>query len=1138
MQTEIEVIIPYSDSRSEESLLAYIRKIKSEAMDAAASVSDRKLNLLFGVHRNGGVIYYKPENFFRYYIDDQKDCEFSESDQWLWSDILSNLNFTITFTTDPVERGSRGGRRGGRFWRYVNQTTMDLSILGIYNQIPEDFNDVCFISSLKQLGYDDEQKLNSIKTHIRRGRVTNDNIKKIANELGVRLIVHSERKIKNRSSRSRTWNNPIKYGTGDEYELVETEDHYMPMWKFPDISKHYLKNYLAWKDTHSSKCIKKRNKVIEPEDLSAIRIRSYKNQYKNADLRADTKDIVTFLMNTPGVQRIINADELDKASSYFNKAIHFETLNPVKGEHCEQVHKNATVLYKQTIEDMERQLTYNPQWANSIRKRITKFEQEKVLLDQYGNKFVYPLNLPSKYKQLYNPDTKYESSEDLRMEFLAIKNKRKTYIRRTLKDANQSEVWSVPFNKRRCILTEQYQNIYLDLECGFEEFTEIDTAGKTITKSKHIPYCICYVDDQNNQHKFKGPNCIVDCLNTFDGRYRIYCHNMKYEIQFIFKHLTTLPDKNNSLSVSRGNGTYYQAKGYYQNPVTQVYSELFFKDSYKLISQPLSKFGKIFQLQVSKDICPYDLYTIDNIFKETESISKALQYIKPEDKEQFKRNVTKYQTGPDEFKHIDYSVDYCILDCIVTKQGVEKFREWIYRVTLLDIHDLLTIASVAHNYFIETGCYNNCYKISNVPRHFIQRCVVGGRVMCRDNTKQRVKGKIQDFDAVSLYPSAMYRIGQLGGFLQGKPILLQPEQLNLAYLNQQSGYFIEIQVTETKTDLHMPLLSTKDDDGIRTFTNQSIEDDPINIYVDKFQFEDLIKFQEIEYTIIRGYSFNSGRNNTICSVIQKLFNERLYHKGKHDKNGNPLPPNQHRTKNPIETVYKLMMNSSYGKTIQRAYDTKTSVIKGHEPYLKQITDKYFDIKTIESIEGSDIYIFDMHSSVNQHFSLPHVGSEILAMSKRIMNEVICTAEEEKIPIWYTDTDSMHINHDDIPTLELKFESKYQRKLIGKTLGQFHSDFDSDKGTVLYSIELIALTKKVYIDKLLLSNNQHDYHIRMKGISKDAILAINQDPMKIYEDLYNGLKISFNLCANRPVFEFKKGMGVNKVTTFIREIQIL
>ena len=44
------------------------------------------------------------------------------------------------------------------------------------------------------------------------------------------------------------------------------------------------------------------------------------------------------------------------------------------------------------------------------------------------------------------------------------------------------------------------------------------------------------------------------------------------------------------------------------------------------------------------------------------------------------------------------------------------------------------------------------------------------------------------------------------------------------------------------------------------------------------------------------------------------------------------------------------------------------------------------------------------------------------MSKRIMNEVMTLAEDEGLNIWYQDTDSMHINYEEIELLALAFKN--------------------------------------------------------------------------------------------------------------------
>ena len=51
-----------------------------------------------------------------------------------------------------------------------------------------------------------------------------------------------------------------------------------------------------------------------------------------------------------------------------------------------------------------------------------------------------------------------------------------------------------------------------------------------------------------------------------------------------------------------------------------------------------------------------------------------------------------------------------------------------------------------------------------------------------------------------------------------------------------------------------------------------------------------------------------------------------------------------------------------------------------------------------------------------HFKYVHCGVEILSMSKRIMNRVFSCADDLNIKIYYQDTDSIHMNYDDVDKL--------------------------------------------------------------------------------------------------------------------------
>ena len=100
----------------------------------------------------------------------------------------------------------------------------------------------------------------------------------------------------------------------------------------------------------------------------------------------------------------------------------------------------------------------------------------------------------------------------------------------------------------------------------------------------------------------------------------------------------------------------------------------------------------------------------------------------------------------------------------------------------------------------------------------------------------------------------------------------------------------------------------------------------------------------------------------------------------------------------------------YGKTILKPIETET-VVKTIDQYDKYISFNYNFMQS--SIKAGDRYYIKKNQSVIDHYNYAHCGVEILSMSKRIMNEVMTLAEDNKLNIWYQDTDSMHINYEDV-----------------------------------------------------------------------------------------------------------------------------
>jgi len=97
------------------------------------------------------------------------------------------------------------------------------------------------------------------------------------------------------------------------------------------------------------------------------------------------------------------------------------------------------------------------------------------------------------------------------------------------------------------------------------------------------------------------------------------------------------------------------------------------------------------------------------------------------------------------------------------------------------------------------------------------------------------------------------------------------------------------------------------------------------------------------------------------------------------------------------------------------------------------------------------------------------------------------------------------------------------------MGQFHSDFDSNVIVEdIHATESIFLGKKCYIDKLEgkdeNGNPVVDYHIRMKGVSNNAIkhkAKIEQrDFIDIYKSLLDCNKELFDLCCGGEKINFE------------------
>jgi len=658
------------------------------------------------------------------------------------------------------------------------------------------------------------------------------------------------------------------------------------------------------------------------------------------------------------------------------------------------------------------------------------------------------------------------------------------------------------------------------LDMIFIDF-EATTSRNDKTATIHKPYC-CYTD--KNPNGYWGENCGKQQLDDIVRKYGkeesdsavieyvlLIAHNSAYDFRFLLKYAYRLE------TIEKGTGLMSAS---FVAMCGKKQLNIRIHDSLKMINMGLGKFGKTFNLKVKKEIMPYNLYTEENVDKVFVPLDECLAYVKEEDKKEYLDNCKRWDCLNDGFIDIlKYSGEYCFMDCITLRDGYKCFRKLVKEAVNLDIIDYLTLASMSHDYNVRQGCYEGVLQMSGIPRAFIQRCIVGGRTMCGENKAHHIKDKeLADFDAVSLYPTAMAR---MDGFLKGKPKIIKTFQPHL-----YDGYFICIKITKVGKNQHFPLLSYKTDKCIRQFSNDMEGE---IVYIDKVSLEDAINFQDIKYEFINGYYYDEGHNNKINETMEYLFTQRL----KYKKEGNAL-----------QLVFKELMNSGYGKSYMKPIDSENNYVSVDDMDL-YINRNYNTIKEAVLLANGKSYKVSITKQVDTHFNNAHVGVEILSMSKRIMNEVMCLAEDLGIYLYYQDTDSIHIENNQIEALAVAFNIKYGRELIGKDMGQFHTDFDMDGSCgEIKAVESIFLGKKCYIDKLQSTDKEgkviYDYHIRMKGVPCDSIKykaeqEYSDDVMKIYKSLYDGEKITFDLIAKKPKFELCKNMNIITKTHFDRVI---
>lgn len=600
-------------------------------------------------------------------------------------------------------------------------------------------------------------------------------------------------------------------------------------------------------------------------------------------------------------------------------------------------------------------------------------------------------------------------------------------------------------------------NVFFD----FETYTDTRT-------NELIPFIVCWCADGSESVEYEiltigEKSCFINrFLNKLSNKYksiRLIAHNVNFDYKFMIRYFHV------HLSEIINGGRIITGLYMYSKMTIEI------KDSYNLIQSPLKSFANIFRLEMKKEAINYNIYNEINIKKGYIPYESFIDGMSESDIKIIDENIKLWNCGTSKgINIIRYCLRYCVMDVKILKQGYNIFKGWFIDAFNLDIDLFPTMASIAHFYLGREGCFKDIYYLSGKPQYFISKAIEGGRCMTAHNKKcKSAYGEIlDDLDANSLYPSAMY---ECGGFPKGKPKIIK------RFEPDKYTYFVaKFRVLSVGKSRAFPVLSERNKEGIRMYKNEFVAP----VYIDKVKYEDAIKYQDIKFSFICGYYWDEGTNNKVREVKRYMYDQRNQKK---------------KEKNPIETTYKLMMNSAYGRSILGAPEYEIKYIRGTDKKNVFVKNHYQKIINITQIDfKKQIFKIKLVPCISQHFNMPHVGTLILSYSKRIMNRIMYMAEDHNIKIYYTDTDSIHL------TLEgSKKLMSLCPDLIGSDLGQLKSEFTDGK----HAIRSVFLGKKAYLDVF----RDGSTHIRMKGCGEEVIKYYCEQQkisvLNLYELLYLG-----------------------------------
>jgi hypothetical protein len=275
--------------------------------------------------------------------------------------------------------------------------------------------------------------------------------------------------------------------------------------------------------------------------------------------------------------------------------------------------------------------------------------------------------------------------------------------------------------------------------------------------------------------------------------------------------------------------------------------------------------------------------------------------------------------------------------------------------------------------------------------HSAKRAVKGGRI---SRVRDKFKSEFTLLDMNSLYPFAMMRIR----IPTTKPLVRQPKTDELAsnytetILKDAVQFIIEINITLPKSKKYYTDLQL----GLRV--------------LDNIELAEPVRVCDIEYEIIRDYYWASDSNGQLAdSLISLTSDNKSDTDSQGDSQINSFEVDKELIKKFIMKHYelkqratieieknteKLILNSVFGKCIQKGYKTTTretfriSITKGGKLVTRDEKYKRYKLIKHDMIQDFDDEGFEVTlvKGYDDIFNNANAGVAVLSESKRLMNQ--------------------------------------------------------------------------------------------------------------------------------------------------------